>query len=170
MNVPCLPANWTRRASLSFPTHSKTLVAKTQTFSDTFAAPALMSGVAGRLTCFWGRSEAVTEAEWLGCTDPKLMLEFLRRKASERKLRLFSVACCRRIWYLVTDERSREAVLTAEQVDDGEVGSDKRVTAAAKAHAACVGASVRYLFSEPTIFAARAAYHAISQGNRSVLY
>ena len=52
----------------------------------------------------------MTEAEWLACTDPKPMLEFLRGKASNRKLRLFAVACSRRISRWVVDERSREAL------------------------------------------------------------
>jgi tetratricopeptide (TPR) repeat protein len=35
------------------------------------------------------------------------MVEFLNGRASERKLRLFACACCRRVWHLLADPRSR---------------------------------------------------------------
>ncbi len=67
----------------------------------------------------------MTEVEWQSCTDPKAMLEFLGRRASERKLRLFGCACCRRIWHLLSDERKRNAVEHAEAYADGLVSCDR---------------------------------------------
>ena len=56
----------------------------------------------------------MTEAEWLSCSNPDTLLSNLQRKG-ERKYLLFAVACCRRIWHLMTDERCRRLVEVVER-------------------------------------------------------
>jgi hypothetical protein len=63
----------------------------------------------------------MTESEWQTCADPGPMLAFLRRGASERKLRLFAVACSRRMVHLVTDDSGRRAITLAERFADRRV-------------------------------------------------
>jgi hypothetical protein len=69
----------------------------------------------------------MTEYGWQSCTDPTPLLVSLRAEASERKLRLFAVACCRRAWRRMTDGRSRQAVEVAERYADGLAGEAERI-------------------------------------------
>ena len=60
----------------------------------------------------------MTESDWITATDPHEMLRACGTP-SDRKLRLFSAACCRRMWHSLTDEGSRVAVAVAERHADG---------------------------------------------------
>lgn len=62
---------------------------------------------------------SMIEAEWLECNSVHLMLSWLNGRVSERKLRLFAAACCRRIWDLIPNDPGRKSVEYAELVADG---------------------------------------------------
>ena len=88
----------------------------------------------------------MTEADWNTCCEPETILAFLRDSgtASERKLRLFACACCRRVWALLSDERGREAVRVAEQFADGLATERQRRASEAGAHAGRLAADFAY--------------------------
>lgn len=64
----------------------------------------------------------MTEARWLACESVSDMLDVFPAEASARKLRLFAVACCRRLPDLA--ERSVQALDAAEGHAEGLVGRD----------------------------------------------
>jgi hypothetical protein len=64
----------------------------------------------------------MNEQQYLSATKPQPMLEFLRDSGAltQRKGRLFAVACCRRIWRLLEDRASSLKTLDfAERCADG---------------------------------------------------
>jgi len=78
----------------------------------------------------------MTEQEWLGARFTYEMLLYLEGrlyhwgkadtppKASDRQIRLFACACCRRIWDLL-DSPSRQAVEVAEQYADARASAEE---------------------------------------------
>jgi len=67
----------------------------------------------------------MTEAQWLACGNPEVMLKLLRDKASERKLLLFACACRRRIPHYQWEEGNG----WLETEKDGQSQSDDEYSA-----------------------------------------
>jgi hypothetical protein len=67
----------------------------------------------------------MNEADWLSSADPQAMLNFLQAsgKASDRKLRLWAAACCRRVWGGLDDQERKNIEMT-ERYADGAVSDD----------------------------------------------
>ena len=77
----------------------------------------------------------MNEEQWLSGADPTLMLDHLRESvgASDRKLRLFAVACCRRLLHLRWPDAVQEALEVAERFVDGQATAEDLRRAAADA-------------------------------------
>ena len=72
----------------------------------------------------WRRDDMLPEwREWIA-TRPYVL--------EDRELRLYACWCARQIWHLLTDERSRTAVMVAERHADG-LATDAEFTAAGAA-------------------------------------
>lgn len=76
----------------------------------------------------------MTEADWLASTVPSALLAHARAAglATDRKVRLFAVGCCRLVWHLL-EPASRKHVGVAERVADGEATDVERADAFAEA-------------------------------------
>src|SRR5262249_27220788 len=48
------------------------------------------------------RRRAMTESQWLTCEDPIPMVEYLKGKVSDRKVRRLACASCQMVWYLTS--------------------------------------------------------------------
>lgn len=86
----------------------------------------------------------MTEQEWLACQNPQQMLDWIATGhvvATDRQLRLFACACCRQIWHLLTDQRSRNAVEVVELIVDGLAYMEELLAATYPASAAVVSAA-----------------------------
>ncbi len=78
----------------------------------------------------------MTEADWRSVDDPAPLLAFAEAQSSDRKLRLFALACCRAAGELVAEGVRREALDVAERHADGE------------ASGAELGAAMKTLYTE----------------------
>jgi hypothetical protein len=61
----------------------------------------------------------MTEIEWENGTDPTPMLQFVRGKASDRKLRLFAASAFGRLTALLPDPRQKRGIEALEQLAEG---------------------------------------------------
>src|ERR1700722_13297410 len=105
--------------SLSWLKPWKTPFALTGPSSAIFVGLGRMCAAAGLSICYSTKGDAMDEAQWLACDDPRVLLEFLQGRVSDRKQRLFIFACCRRVWSFLSNIHSREAVEAAERFADG---------------------------------------------------
>jgi hypothetical protein len=110
----------------------------------------------------------MTEAEWLAYDDAdSLRLCLIRRfdDISDRKMHLFACACCRRIWHLLRDDRSRHAVEVTERFADG-LATRKELAAARAAALIVAREPLRHATQEGFHRAARAAAQCAQRSGR----
>jgi hypothetical protein len=98
------------------------------------------------------------------------MLRFLRGKSTNRKLRLFACACCRRVWDSLSTDENRHAVEVAERFADGLASDDELTTAERKATRPARDAAARHHISNFPSAAAKAAARLVGSRAYSRVY
>jgi hypothetical protein len=71
----------------------------------------------------------MNEKQWLASKTVAPMVKFIRGQASDRQLRLFACACCRRIWPFMKDAIVQAAVEVGERLADDKASPDELKTA-----------------------------------------
>jgi hypothetical protein len=119
----------------------------------------------------------VTEAEWLACEDPTPMIAVVSGGATERKMRLLALSCCRRAEYLPPPtwdyrqapaevQRRRRAIALLESRIEGEASEHELRRALSDASSDGYGAS-----RDPSdavghaVYAASVAFNSILNGD-----
>jgi hypothetical protein len=140
----------------------------------------VLDGLIGRASAV--HSGLLTEADWRACQDQASLLHLLRDKGTDRKWRLFAVACCRRIDHWITDGRSRRAIEVAARYTEGTASGEALEEARAAAqeaqeeaeHAEWVAEAEENFCLTPrhaaisrSLFAARAARSAVCRDPRA---
>ena len=74
----------------------------------------------------------MTDSEWLSCEDPDPMVRALSAESHQRELRLFALACARRVWRLLPASL-RATVDVAERFADGRASVAELIAAGATA-------------------------------------
>jgi hypothetical protein len=120
----------------------------------------------------------MSEETWHESGDVRAMFNVAAYRLDERKRRLFAGACCRRVWELLPDIRSRRAVEAIEQFADGHFTREQLTSAAADAWTArrdapseasrTAGLAIRYAAAPDATFgreetAARDAAYAVGE-------
>jgi hypothetical protein len=114
-------------------------------------------------------AKKMTEYEWQTASEPQAMLEFFQTsgQVSERKLRLFAVACSRRVWDLI-DAPGRAAVEMAENFADA-FASQEEMRAARLACQGAGGQSAWYAAASNPAIAARNAARSAQTGVKALV-
>jgi hypothetical protein len=80
--------------------------------------------------------QAMTEVDWLAATDPFELLDSVEEETTQRKIRLFADACCRRISRFLAAERSRNVIDVSDLYADDLASEEQLTTTLSEADAA----------------------------------